>query len=106
MNKFVIAHIDAHMTEGLLHGVKEHQVTWFEFSALNAFCHLGLVGRFSRQNESNGLLENGSNKATAIKARVDVGAPRSVRHTQKTHRADHQIGRFFAHELTQIIQLL
>ncbi len=78
MNEFVVANINAHMAEGMLHGVKKHQVTRFELGALNAFRHLGLVGGLSWQDEPHRLLKDGAHKAAAIKARIDVGATSSV----------------------------
>ena len=78
MDKFVVTHVDAHMAEGLSHGVEEHQVAGLQIFFVYFFSGVCLFTRAAGQYFAQSLLIHRSHKTAAIKT-VVVGAAATVR---------------------------
>ena len=78
MDKFVITHVNAHVAEGLSHGVEEHQVAGLQIFFVYFFSGIRLFACAAGQDLTQSLFVHGSDETAAIKA-VVVGATAAVR---------------------------
>ena len=105
MNELAIAHINANVAVGPVHGVEKHQIAGYQFFFVDALRVSGLLFGFAGKHQSDGLLEYGFDKAAAVKTGFYRAAPALVRHAQKSHGVNHQLRGFVGDALAGLRHL-
>ena len=93
------------MAESTLQRVEKHQVTRLQLGFIDALGGCRLLLGAARQQQADALLVHRPHKTAAVEARFSGVAAALVRHAQKTHRIDHQLGSSAANRLAHLIDL-
>jgi hypothetical protein len=103
VDELALADVDAHVREGALEGVEEHQVARFQLVALHLqqARRMRLLVGAARQHQAQAAVEHVAREAAAVEAGFLGVAAAAVGHAEEVHRGHHQVGRAVAHLLHQ-----